>query len=289
MTPAPPLITWLYVPAIRPELLPKALASGADVVIIDLEDAVLAGRKADGRRHARAFLDGLGAGGSTPRPAIHLRVNPPGDVEGQADLAELGAHPSLTAVRLAKVTGPQDVDAAVARIGSHPPPPLYCLLESAAAVERAAEVARHPAVAGIALGEADLSAELGVRGDEGFAWIRSRIVVASAAAGLAAPAMAVYTNITDLAGLAASCARGRAIGLVGRTAVHPRQLPVIREAFTPAPDEIQRALEVVHAAEDAEKRGSGAIALPDGRFVDLPIVNAARRILALARHLGAHA
>lgn len=289
MTTALPFITWLYVPAIRTELLPKALASGADVVIVDLEDAVLAGLKADARRHAHAFLDAIGPRSHTPRPAVHLRVNPPREPAGRTDLAELGAHPALDAVRLAKVDGPQDVDEAVALIASPSPPPFYALLESAAGVERALDIARHPAVAGIALGEADLAAELGVRGDDAFAWIRSRLVVASAAAGLAPPAMAVYTNVTDLEGLSASCARGRAIGMVGRTALHPRQLPVIREAFTPAPDEVTRALEVVTASERAERLGSGAIALPDGRFIDLPIVNAARRTLALARHLGVHA
>ncbi|MGH8881863.1 MAG: CoA ester lyase, partial [Stackebrandtia sp.] len=142
-----------------------------------------------------------------------------------------------------------------------------------------------PAVGGLALGEADLANELGLRGEDSFGWIRSRIVIAAVAAGLPAPAMAVYTDLSDPQGLAESCARGRALGMFGRTALHPRQLPTIAAAFAPDARELRLAREVVDAAAGAEADGSGAIALPDGRFIDAPMVAAAKRTLQLGERL----
>ncbi|MDG4862491.1 CoA ester lyase, partial [Streptomyces sp. T-3] len=96
--------------------------------------------------------------------------------------------------------------------------------------------------------------------------------------GLAPPAQSVYPDVRDLAGLEASCARGRALGFLGRAAIHPRQLPVIEGAYLPSASEIAAAEEVVKAAA----LDAGALALPDGRFVDAAVVAAARRTLALA-------
>jgi citrate lyase subunit beta / citryl-CoA lyase len=281
---APVVVTALYAPASRPELLPKALASGAHAVLVDLEDAVVAGQKDRARDNALAFLDDLPA-----QPAVQVRVNHPGGAFGPRDLTALGAHPAVregrVGVRLPKVTSPADVDLALELLGTPAPPPVHCLLESASGVEQAAEIAAHPAVATLAIGEADLATELGLRGEDAYTWIRSRVVVAAAAAGLPAPAMAVYTDLADPDGLAASCARGRALGMFGRTALHPRQLPVIVNAFAPGDTEVSRAREVLVAAADAEADGTGAIALPDGRFVDAPIVEAARRTVRLAELL----
>ncbi|MQA97474.1 MAG: CoA ester lyase [Streptosporangiales bacterium] len=282
-------VTSLYSPASRPDRLPKALASGADEVIVDLEDAVLAPKKDEARRHAVAFLDTMA--GLESRPALQVRVNHPRGAYGPADLRAVGMHSALTGpdpvgVRIPKVDGPDDVELAIELLGVTTPSPLYCLLESARGVENAAAIAAHPAVSGIGLGEADLRAELGLRTEEAFTWVRSRIVVAARAAGLPAPQMAVYVNLTDDAGLAASCARGRELGMFGRTALHPRQLPVIAAAFTPTAAEAERAREVVAAAEGAAADGSGALALPDGRFIDAPLVDAARQVLALTERLG---
>jgi citrate lyase subunit beta/citryl-CoA lyase len=281
---APVIVTALYAPASRPELLPKALASGADAVLVDLEDAVVAGQKDRARDNALAFLDGLPV-----QPAVQVRVNHPRGAFGPHDLAALGRHPAVRGgrvdIRLPKVTSPADVDLALELLGTPAPPPVHCLLESASGVEHAAQIAAHPAVASLALGEADLAAELGLCGEDAYTWIRSRVVVAAAATGLPAPAMAVYTDLADPDGLAASCARGRALGMFGRTALHPTQLPVIAHAFAPDDTEIRRAREVIAAAADAEADGTGALALPDGRFVDAPIVEAARRTVHLAQRL----
>ncbi|GGW93262.1 HpcH/HpaI aldolase/citrate lyase family protein [Streptomyces chryseus] len=270
MTTALTALTWLYVPGDRPETVAKALRSGADVVIVDLEDAVAPDRK----EYARSATAELLA--EPPPTPVHVRVNALAGPFADDDLRALAGLPGLAALRLPKVTGPAEVRQVAHRM---PDVPLYALLESALAVEHAYAIAgAHPALRGVALGEADLRADLGVRDDTGLAWPRSRVVVAARAAGLDPPVQSVHPDVRDLEGLARSCARGRALGFLGRTALHPRQLPVIERAFLPTPREVEEAEEVVKAAA---ARG-GALALPDGRFVDAAVVAAAQRTLALA-------
>ncbi|WP_405879147.1 CoA ester lyase [Streptomyces sp. NBC_01136] len=273
--PALPL-TWLYAPGDHPEVVAKALVSGADIVLIDLEDAVAPHRKEYARTATAELL-------SAPPPVpVHVRVNALDGPLAEADLKALSPLPGLSGLRLPKVTSPSDVvhvaeRAAPAEGGAIP---LYTLLETALGVERAFTIASaHPAVRGIGLGEADLRADLGVREDAGLDWARARVVVAARAAGLAPPAQSIYPDIRDLEGLAASCAHGRTLGFLGRAAIHPRQLPVIERAYLPTPAEIETAEVIVEAAATEP----GAQALPDGRFVDAAVVAGARRTLALAR------
>ncbi len=267
--PAAPPLTWLYVPGDRPETVAKALGCGADVVIVDLEDAVAPDRKA----YARAATAELLADPVTASPdavPVHVRVH------GEDDIRALTGLPGLSGLRLPKITHAVSVHhvAAVA-----PGVPLYPLLESALAVEHAYSIATaHHDVRGIALGEADLRADLGVREDFGLDFARSRLVVAARAAALPPPAQSVFPDVRDLDGLWASCVRGRGLGLLGRAAIHPRQLEVIERAFRPTAREVEEAAEIIAASEvDA-----GALALPDGRFVDAAVVASARRTLAIA-------
>ncbi|MDT0443879.1 HpcH/HpaI aldolase/citrate lyase family protein [Streptomyces johnsoniae] len=266
-------LTWLYAPGDRPAVVAKALASGADVVLVDLEDAVAPDRK-------RYALDATADLLATPPPVpVHVRVNALDGPLAETEVRRLAPLPGLGALRLPKVTGPADIGRVADWTGARVPP-LYALLENALGVEHAYAVATaHPAVTGIALGEADLRADLGLTGDAGLAWPRSRAVVAARAAGLAPPPQSVYPDVRDTEGLARSCAAGRALGFLGRTAIHPRQLPVIEEAYLPTPAEVAAATEVVRAAATE----AGALALPDGRFVDAAVVAGAHRTLALAR------
>jgi citrate lyase subunit beta/citryl-CoA lyase len=267
-------LTWLYAPGDRPATVAKALTCGADVVIVDLEDAVAPDRK----EYARAATAELLA---EPQPVpVHVRVNALGGPLAAADLRALAGLPGVSGLRLPKVSAPGQI----VRVAEHTAPAeggapaLYALLESALAIERAhAIAAAHPALRGIALGEADLRADLGMRGDAGLDWPRSRVVVAARAAGLPPPAQSVHPDIRDLDGLAASCAHGRALGFLGRAALHPRQLPVIERAYLPTRQELEHAERVVKAAA----REAGAQALEDGTFVDAAVVGAAQRILAL--------
>ncbi|MEW2121239.1 CoA ester lyase [Streptomyces sp. NPDC005474] len=268
-------LTWLYVPGDRPEVVSKALASGADVVVVDLEDAVAPDRKEYARTATAERLTDL-----QPVP-VHVRINALDGPLAASDLAALEGLPGISGLRLPKVTAPQDV----VRVATRTPTateaglPLHALLETALGIEHAFAIATaHPAVRGLALGEADLRADLGVRDDAGLDWCRSRVVVAARAAGLAPPPQSVHPDIRDLDTLAASCAHGRALGFLGRAAVHPRQLPVIERAYLPTPEEIEEAEQIVKAAATNE----GAQALPDGRFIDAAVVATARRTLSLA-------
>lgn len=261
-------VTWLYVPGDRPERFTKAVESGADVVIIDLEDAVAAADKEQALRNAAAFLkDQVGT-------AVHVRVNDLASKRGQADLRGLTGLAGLAGVRVPKVEAPHAVD-----LLTDLHVPVYALLESARGIVNAQAIAAHPKVAGIALGEQDLATELAITDEYAFDHLRMQAVIAAAAAGLPPVPMSVYPDIKDEEGLAASCRRGRGLGLFGRTAIHPRQIPVIRRAFRPTDDEVAHARQVVAAAEGA----GGAVALPDGRFVDAPILARAHATLKLAQ------
>lgn len=148
----------------------------------------------------------------------------------------------------------------MARLASRlPGRALHALIESPLGVESAFEIAS----AGIGLGEADLRSALGVATAEHLGWQRARIVNAAAAAGLEPPAMSVYADVGDLEGLRASCEAGRASGFVGRAAIHPAQLPVIREAFTPSGAEVARAREVLQGFATASETGGGTFVLAE--------------------------
>jgi citrate lyase subunit beta/citryl-CoA lyase len=244
-------LTWLYAPGDRPDVVRKALGSGADVVVIDLEDAVAADRK---RYALDAAADILADTWPVP---VHVRINALDGPLAEREARRLARLPGLAGLRLPKVTGPADLARVAAWTGA-PVPPLYPLLENAVGVERAFEIA----TAG---------------------WPRARAVVAARAAGLPAPAQSVYPDVRDEEGLARSCAAGRALGFLGRAAIHPRQLPVIERAYLPTEAEVASAREIVRAAATDD----GALALPDGRFVDPAVVAGARRTLALARRAGA--
>ena len=195
------------------------------------------------------------------------------------------ALPGLSGLRLPKVDPCPDVRARRSRRG--PPACRRCTRcwSRRSAIEHAYAIASaHPAVAGIALGEADLRADLGVRDDAGLDWPRSRVVVAARAAGLAPPAQSVYPDVRDLDGLRRRPARtGGRSGFSGRAAIHPRQLPVIERAFLPTPRGGRGGGGDRGGVADARR---GALALPDGRFVDAAVVAAAQRTLALARCAG---
>lgn len=272
----------LYAPADRPERFAKALDAGADAVIVDLEDAVAPSRKASARAaladFAEAWTSRGGAGHATP--AVQVRVNARGAQAHDEDVAAVADLPAAFGIRLPKTESADDVAAVRA---AAPGREVHALLESALSIERAFEIAQ-AGVASLAVGEADLRAEIGVPagrdGEPGLAWSRARVVNAAAAAGLPLPLMAVWADVADLAGLEASCRTGRALGYAGRTAIHPRQIEVIRRAFTPGPDEVERAQRIVERVRTASADGTGAFVLEDGTFIDIAMVKAARRILA---------
>ncbi|GAB3418256.1 HpcH/HpaI aldolase/citrate lyase family protein [Flindersiella endophytica] len=267
-----PPLTWLYVPGDRPDRFGKALDSPADVVILDLEDAVALPGKALARSAVCEFLSA-----EQPKP-VQVRVNDLRGPLGREDVAALAGLPGLAGVRVPKVESASEL-AALGELGV----PVHALVESAVGVEAAFSIASAgPWVASIGLGEADLCSELGVTEEAGLAWVRGRIVVAARAAGLPRPSMSVYVCLSDPAGLEQSCLAGRALGFRGRAAIHPSQLPVIERAFLPTPEETAAAKELLAAVESAALDDRGVAVLPDGRFADRAMVEAAEETVALA-------
>lgn len=252
-----PPLTWLYVPADRPDRVEKALASAAHAVIVDLEDGVPSSAKSE----ARSNLPGLLS--ERREKPVFVRVDGLDDLDVIASLA-------IEGVIVPKVEGPDDV----------PEVPILALIESARGLEAAFEIASHPNVRGISLGEADLRSQTGAR-EEGLDWARGRIVNAAVAAGLPRPPQSSYPHVRDRDGLARSCRRGRAIGHLGRAAIHPDQLPVIEQAYLPT-----RA-EVAHARATIERLDAAGVGtIEDGVFVDAAMLGAAQQTIAVAERYG---
>ena len=255
-----PPLTWLYVPGDRPERVEKAFASRAHAVIVDLEDGVAPAARAEARANLATLFRSR-----REKPAF-VRVN----ARDEADL-EAVAGLELDGVVVPKVAGPEDVPALEL--------PVHCLIESAAGVEAAYAIAS-AGVAGISLGEADLRSETGAL-EAGLDWARSRIVNAAVAAGLPRPPQSVYPRLRDDDGLARSCRRGRELGHLGRTAIHPEQLAVIEQTYLPTGDEVEQARLTVERLEAAEPA-----VLAGGEFLDAAMLGAARQIVALAAAYG---
>jgi citrate lyase subunit beta / citryl-CoA lyase len=272
-----PPLTWLYVPADRPDRVEKAIASAAHAVIVDLEDGVAAGAKEAARANLLALLDR-----KRDKP-VSVRINSPRTAFGAADLDVVASLPGADGIHVPKVGCADDVHAVLALLPRREEPyRLHCLLESAGALESAYAIATcDPAVAGISLGEADLRSETGAL-EPGLDWARGRIVNAAVAAGLPRPPQSVYPHVDDDDGLARSCERGRELGHLGRAAIHPRQLAIIEATYLPTAAEAARARETVARLEEA----AGATKLAGGEFVDAAMLGSARQVLALAERYG---
>ena len=273
-----PIRSYLYVPGSDPRRIEKALASEADAVILDLEDAVAPNRKEEARTTVAEVLR------SEHEKPVFVRINAPDSVLAEEDV-EAVAGPRLAGLRLPKTESPESVRRVAQRLENLGcEAGLQCLIESALGLEFAFEIARtHEKVVGMSLGEADLAADLGVRGDAGLLYARSRLVAATRAAGLPGPVQSVYTNVRDAEGLRRSTMEGKNMGFVGRSAIHPAQIEVINEVFTPTEEEVAEAKDLLARLEESTGTGTGAFALEDGRFVDEAVVGSARLTHALAR------
>jgi citrate lyase subunit beta / citryl-CoA lyase len=276
--PDPPIRSYLYVPGSDSRRIEKALASDADAVILDLEDAIAPSRKEEARETVAGLLR---SGHEKP---IFVRVNAPGSALAGEDV-EAVAGPNLAGLRLPKTESAE----AVRRVGERLEnlgceAGIQCLIESALGLELVFEIARaHERVVGMSLGEADLAADLGVRDEAGLLYARSRLVVATRATGLPGPVQSVYTNVRDEEGLRRSTEEGKNQGFVGRSAIHPDQLSTINKVFTPTEREVAEAEGLLARLEESAGSGTGAFILEDGRFVDEAVVGSARLTLSLAR------
>lgn len=267
-------VTALVVPGDRPERFAKAAASGADVVIIDLEDAVAAADKANARQEAVAALTGSGAESVGGVRAL-VRVNAQDTAEYDGDfgaLLELASQPDhgLLGLMLPKAEEPEQVAELAAKLPADVP--LVALVESALGLVNAVELARVPGLERLAFGAIDFALDIDADGgDRVLDHARAQLVVASRAAGIAAPLDSPSTAIRDTAAVAASAKLGRSFGFGGKLCIHPAQLPAVAAAFTPSSEEIAWARKVL--ATDG-----GAVQV-DGQMVDRPVIDRARRII----------
>ena len=271
--------SFLFVPADQPRKLERARESGADALILDLEDSVAPAAKPEARRQVAAFLS------ANPEAKLWVRVNPLDGGENEKDLdAVLAGHPdgivlpkseggACVAELVKRLTARGNATAQVMAIGTETPSAVFGL-GSYAGAER---------LTALTWGAEDLPASIGAatsREPDGsytapYEVARALTLFGAAAAG-GAPTGAVYSAVRDTDGLAAYAARARRDGFTGMMAIHPAQVPVINAAFTPSAEEIAHA-EAVVAAFDANP-DAGALQL-DGKMIDRPHLVQARRIL----------
>ena len=275
--------SYLYVPGDQGNRLEKAPGRGADALILDLEDAVAPQSKVAARELVGDWIRRNAATGQ----AVWLRITAD---DPAADIAAITAPiagvmvPRAESALLAEVnrllaTRESELGLPVGRLAVIP------LIETARSLLSAVDLASAPRTVRLAIGRADLAGELGLSIDhEGpeFRSILLQLVIASSAAGIAAPVAPTSTDFRDLDALRASTEQLLRLGYRGRTAVHPAQLTVINDVFTPSSDDVQRALRLVAAFDEAERNGSGVTTDENGRMVDAAVVRSARDTLQRA-------
>jgi len=261
----------LFVPGDRPERLPKALASGADAVIVDLGDAVEPGAKDAARAAVAGSLRGCGD------RSVVVRVNAVQTIYFDEDIALCAGSPAVAAVMLPKAESAADVVRAAAS-GR----PVWPLVESARGVLALEAIAGAPAVGRLVFGSLDFALDLDLdplstAGRAVLDDARHRMLLHARAADLPAPLDGVHPQLDDIDGLRAEAARARAAGMGGMLCVHPMQVAAINEVFSPSAAELAWARRVVEAA--AGQRGAFRL---DGRMVDAPVLAKARRTVEAA-------
>ncbi|HEY9281133.1 MAG TPA: CoA ester lyase [Eoetvoesiella sp.] len=259
----------LFVPATRPERFAKALAAGADAVIIDLEDAVEPGAKSQARQHVLEFAQGQ------PAAIFWVRLNAAATPWFDDDLALCRQFGNIGGVLLPKAESAGQVVQAMAA-GK----PVIPLIENARGVIALSEIAAVEGVHCISFGSLDLLLDLGATPDTAGAQLllnqlRCQVLVQSRVHGLAAPLDGVYPNFADEAGLALLAQQVRDMGFGGMLCIHPKQIAPIHAAFVPTADQIDWARRVVAIASNTE---SFAFKV-DGEMVDLPVIERARQII----------
>ncbi len=258
-------VTALFVPGDRPDRFARAIGSGADLTILDLEDAVAEDAKAPALDAVLGELQGDGA-------PVLVRIADPEQPEGRHELDALAdaPHDRLAGVMLPKAETQTRVEAVHDRLGVE----VIALVETAAGLSALPHLTRARGLARIAFGAIDFALDIGADGERALDYARSRIVVASRTAGLPAPLDSPSPSIRDLAVVETAARRARSFGFGGQLCIHPAQVDVVRGAFRPAADEVAWAKRVL--AVDA---GAAQV---DGTMVDRPVIERARRVIARA-------
>jgi len=261
--------TLLSVPGHRPDRFGKAAASGADAVMLDLEDAVGPELKPQARANVDRWLGEGGAG--------LVRINDSSTPWYEEDVAMLAGH--RAPVLLPKASDSGQVARLLDRLA--PGADVMVLLETGAGILDAREICSVPGVARAMFGNVDLATEMGINHADrtALAPARAQVVLASSAARLAPPMDGLTTAVRDEQELRRDVGHAAALGFTGKLCIHPCQVPVVNEIYAPTASELRWAREVVASA------GNGSVTVVDGQLVAKPVVEQARRILAgQARH-----
>ena len=264
-------VTYLFVPGNRADRFDKALAAGADIVIVDLEDAVSPRDKDAARNGASQWLDAR----RDAVDRIAVRINDTSTPWFAADL-ELLHQAGVRCAMLPKTEAVAEVDAVstVLPLGGHVLP----LIETARGLANVGDIAAARAVQRLAFGNLDFAIDLGLTDDDrGLIYPSAQIALASRCAGIGSPVAGVTTAIDDEERLLADLAFARALGFGAKLCIHPKQVAVIRNAMMPTATEVDWARRVVAAAQ----KSGGAVQV-DGRMVDRPVLLRAQAILARA-------
>ena len=271
----------LYIPGSKERALEKARTLDVDAIIFDLEDAVTVEEKAA----ARATLtSALHAGGYGERACI-VRINAL-DTEWGADDLEAVAEAGPHAILLPKVDTPADVEALSDRLSGHAAASqtrIWAMMETCAGIFNAAQIARAPRMEGFVLGTNDLAAEIGcdTGGDRMPMMMALQTCLAAARMGGIVCVDGVYNAFKDEDGLRAECAQGKALGMDGKTLIHPAQVAICNEVFSPSDAEVDLARRQIAAFEEIRASGQG-VAVVDGKIVENLHVRTAEKILAMS-------
>jgi len=261
----------LFVPASRPERIPKALASGADIVIVDLEDAVALDAKPMARQALAEFLEIASAG------SVWVRINAADTDDFLEDLALCRDQPGIAGLIVPKAESTRSLAQAGA-LGR----PLIPLIESAKGLDHLSDLAKADGVVQLSFGGLDLGLDLGIEpnskgGEEMLVQARYQILLQSRLAGLAPPIETVLPEFRDTATIERTARHAVEMGFSGMLCIHPRQVEIVNATFMPTEEQLAWASRVLEAAE--RDAGAGQI---DGQMIDAPVMARARRLVTSA-------
>ena len=270
--------SFIFLPGLKPELFPKAVASSADIVCIDLEDAIHPDDKETARERTLELLSSSPDHGNSE---VVLRINSLRTTTGMRDLAAVIDAGAPLSLMLPKVGTADEV----ALVADHLDDAgldttLHVIIESAEGLENAAEIARSGSrLQSLFFGAVDYSSDIGAMNTwEAMLYARSRVVQAAAMAGLDAIDVP-WLVLDDDDGMKAEAEASKAVGFVGKGAIHPRQIPIIHDVFSPSTEEVEHARRIVEAFA---KAGTGLVVI-DGKLIEKPVLRAMERILERAR------
>ena len=277
-----PRRSFIFVPGLRPDMYPKALSSGADIVCVELEDGIAPRDKAEARNNALALFEQPHADDGVERI---VRINSIRERFGIEDvLAVLATDTPPPALMMPKVCTPDEVvmlDQLLSEAGHSTR--LHVIIETNAGLEAAFDIAKcSDRIDAMFFGGVDMAAELRCRNSwEPLLYARSRVVHASTSAGLDVIDVP-WLDLNDPEGMRVEAERARDLGFVGKGSVHPNQIAALNEVFTPSTDQIARARRVIAEFETAD---TGLLVI-DGKLIEKPVLRNMYRIVAIAGRMG---